>query len=134
MYQFRLEALLNHRRCQEELCQKKLAQAQRRLSDEEEKLNSKKKVKRESLEKLQSKKKKNTTVPDILLYMNYITKLSRDIEEQTMRVCKIEKLVDQRRQELVSTMKKRKILKQILKTHAQGRILIIGEYIGTKPL
>jgi hypothetical protein len=57
MYRFKLEALLNYRRHQEEACQKELAQARRRLTDKREKLEQKKKEKQESLEKLQVKKK-----------------------------------------------------------------------------
>ena len=58
MYRFKLEALLIHRRHQEDACQKELAQARRRLSDEREKLERKKREKQESLKKLQTKKKR----------------------------------------------------------------------------
>jgi len=113
MYRFKLEALLNHRRHQEEACQKELAQARRRLTDEREKLERKKREKQESLEKLQVKKKVSTTVSDIMLYMNYIQQLSKDIEDQAMLVHKTAKLVDQKRHELVSIMQKHKTLKNL---------------------
>jgi len=113
MYRFKLEALLSHRRHQEEACQKELAQARRRLTDEREKLERKKKEKQESLEKLQVKKKVSTTVSDIMLYMNYIQQLSKDIEDQAMHVHKTAKLVDQKRHELVSIMQKHKTLKNL---------------------
>ena len=113
MYRFKLEALLNYRRHQEEACQKELAQARRRLTDEREKLERKKKEKQEILEKLQVKKKVSTTVSDIMLYMNYIQQLSKDIEGQTMLVHKTAKLVDQKRHELVSIMQKHKTLKNL---------------------
>ncbi len=113
MYRFKLEALLNHRRHQEEACQKELAQVRRRLSDEREKLERKKREKQESLEKLQAKKKESTTVSDIMLYMNYIQQLSKDIEDQAMHVHKTAKLVDQKRHELVSIMQKHKTLKNL---------------------
>ena len=113
MYRFRLEALLNHRRYQEEVCQKELAQAQIELSDERVKLNQKKNLKQESLEKLQTKKKENPTVTDIMLHMNYLTKLSKDIENQALRVQKSTTLVELKRHELISIMKKRKTLKKI---------------------
>ena len=113
MYRFKLEALLSHRRHQEEACQKELAQARRRLTDEREKLERKKKEKQESLEKLQVKKKVSTTVSDIMLYMNYIQQLSKDIEDQAMLVHKTAKLVDQKRHELVSIMQKHKTLKNL---------------------
>jgi len=113
MYRFKLEALLNHRRHQEEACQKELAQAQRKLSDERDKLDRKKRENQKNLEKLQTKKKESTTVSDIMLYMNYIDQLSKDIEVQAMRVHKTVKLVDHKRQELVSIMQKQKILKKL---------------------
>jgi flagellar export protein FliJ len=113
MYRFKLEALLNHRLHQEEVCQKELAQVRRSLSDEREKLERKKREKQESLEKLQAKKKESTTVSDIMLYMNYIQQLSKDIEDQAMHVHKTAKLVDQKRHELVSIMQKHKTLKNL---------------------
>jgi flagellar export protein FliJ len=113
MYRFKLEALLTHRRYQEEAGQKELAQVRRKLSDERGKLDRKKREKQESLEKLQAKKKESTTVSDILLYMNYIQQLSKDIEDQAMHVHKSAKLVDQKRHELVSIMQKHKTLKKL---------------------
>jgi flagellar export protein FliJ len=113
MYRFKLEALLNHRRYQEEICQKELAKAQRVLSDERKKLDQKKNEKQESLEKLHTQKKDNPTISDIMLHMNFLTQLSKDIEDHTLRVQKSTKLVDQKRQELISIMKKRKTLKKI---------------------
>jgi flagellar FliJ protein len=120
MYRFKLEALLNHRRHQEEVCQKELAQVRRSLSDEREKLERKKREKQESLEKLQAKKKESTTVSDIMLYMNYIQQLSKDIEDQAMHVHKTAKLVDQKRHELISIMQKRKTLKNLKNKEQQA--------------
>ena len=113
MYRFKLEALLNHRRHQEEACQKELAQTRRRLTDEREKLERKKREKQESLEQLQAKKHESTSVSDIMLSMNYIQQLSKDIEDQAMHVHKTAKLVDQKRHELISIMQKRKTLKNL---------------------
>jgi flagellar FliJ protein len=113
MYRFKLEALLNHRRHQEDACQKELAQARRRLTDEREKLEQKKRKKQESLEQLQAKKQESTNVFDIMLSMNYIQQLSKDIEDQAMHVHKTAKLVDQKRHELISIMQKRKTLENL---------------------
>ena len=120
MYRFKLEALLTHRRHQEEACQKELALARRRLSDERGKLEQKKKEKQETLEKLHAKKKETTNVSDIMLYMNYIQLLSRYIEDQTMHVHKTAKLVDQKRHELISIMQKHKTLKKIVYKEQQA--------------
>jgi len=113
MYRFKLEALLTHRRHQEEAGQKELAKVCRKLSDEREKLNRIKREKQKSLEKLQAKKKDSTTVSNILLYMNFIQQLSKEIENQALRVHKSTKIVDHKRHELVSIMQKHKTLKKL---------------------
>ena len=113
MYQFKLEALLNHRRHQEESCQKEFAKARRSLSNEREELERKKKDKQESLEKLQAKTKESLKVSDIRLHMNYLQQLSKDIEDQALRVHQVVKLVDQKRHELISIVQKRKTLEII---------------------
>ena len=113
MYRFKLEALLTHRRHQEEVGQKELAQAQRKLSAEREILEEKKRKKLEELENLQAKKKDCTTVSDILLHMNYIQQLSREIEDQAKRAHQTSQLVDEKRHELVSIMQKHKTLKKL---------------------
>ena len=113
MYRFKLEALLTHRRHQEEAGQKELAKVRRKLSAEREKLNRIKREKQKSLEKLQAKKKDSTTVSNILLYMNFIQQLSKEIENQALRVHKSTKIVDHKRHELVSIMQKHKTLKNL---------------------
>jgi flagellar export protein FliJ len=113
MYRFKLEALLNQRRHQENACQRELAQARRKLSDEREKLERKKREKQESLKKLQTIKKENTTISDILLHINYIRQLSKDIEDQAGHAHHIAKLVDQKREALIASMQKHKILEEI---------------------
>ena len=113
MYRFKLEALLNHRRHQEEAGQKELAQAKRKLSDERHKLDRKKREKQEIIDKLQAESNKRTTASDIRLYMNYIQQLSKEIEDQIRQTHRTAKLVDQKRLELVIIMKKHKTLKKL---------------------
>jgi flagellar FliJ protein len=113
MYRFKLEALLSHRRHQEEVCQKELAQASRRLCDERELLERKKREKQENLEILQTKKQESTIVSDIMLHINYIHQLSKDIEDQAVHTHNTAKLVEQKREELISIMQKHKILEKI---------------------
>jgi flagellar export protein FliJ len=113
MYRFRLETLLNHRCNQVETCQKELAQARRRLHEEQEKLNRKKRQERRSWKDLQGKRTEKASVSAIKLHMNYLSQLSKDIENQALRVHKRVKLVDHKRHELISVMQKRDTLKKI---------------------
>lgn len=113
MYRFKLEALLNHRRHQEESCQKELAESRRKLADEQEKLGLKRREKRENVQKLQKIQIESTNVSDIILYVNYIQQLSKEIENQTRRVQEATKKVNQKRKALVLVMQKRKILEKL---------------------
>ena len=82
MYRFKLEALLNHRRHQEEVCQKELAQTERQLADEQSMLRRQKREMRENIQKLQTKQKESINVSVIILSVNYIQQLSKNIENQ----------------------------------------------------
>ena len=113
MYQFKLQALLNHRRHQEELCQQELAQFRRKLAAEQEKLRRQKQQKRENIQRLQTRQKESTGISDILLYINYIAQLSKTIETQTTCVREAAKKVKQKRNELIDIMKKRKTLEKL---------------------
>ena len=113
MYQFKLEALLNHRRHQEEICQKELARAQRTLADEQENLRRTKQLKRENISKLQTRQEGSISVSDIILYMNYIVQLSKKIEEQAICVREAAEKVNQKRNELIAIMKKRKTIEKL---------------------
>lgn len=113
MYRFKLEALLNHRRHQEEIHQKNLAEANKKLLYEQKKLRTKKKEQRRYVQKVQEKQKKGATVRDIVLYINYLAKLTIVIAEQRHRVDTAGKQVEQMRVELLATVKKRKILERL---------------------
>ncbi len=113
MYRFKLEALLNHRRHQEEVCQKKLAQTERQLADEQGKLRQRKREMRENIQKLQAKQKEKLNVSDIILSVNYIQQLSKNIEDQKKCVRQATKKVNQKRNELIIIVKKRKTLEKL---------------------
>ena len=113
MYRFKLEALLNHRRHQEEVRQKELAQAERLLCDEKDQLRRLKNEKRENIVRLQIKQKNKINVSDIILSVNFIRQLSEKIAEQKKRVHKATRTVNRKRSELISIVKKRKTLEKL---------------------
>lgn len=113
MYQFKLQALLNHRRHQEEVCQKELAEAQRDLSDAQKKLRDLKKDKRESIQKLQARQNQPHKASSILIFINYVDQLSRDIDAHAQQVHRASKQVTQKRDSLIAIMKKRKTLEKL---------------------
>ena len=113
MHRFKLEALLNHRRHLEDICQKELAASERLLADEKGKLSRWKKEKRDNIEILQVKQKQKINVSDIVLSVNYLQRLSENIEVQKQCVREATKKVNQRRQELIIIVKKRKTLEKL---------------------
>jgi flagellar FliJ protein len=113
MHRFTLEALLNHRRHQEEVCQKELAQTERLLADEKGKLRRLKNEKRDNIQKLQIKQKEKINVSDIILSVNYIQQLSEKIKKQKRCVREATETVNQKRHELITLVKKRKTLEKL---------------------
>jgi flagellar FliJ protein len=113
MYRFKLQALLSHRRHQEEVCQKELAEAQRVLTDAREKLRRLEKDKRENIEKLKARQQEPHSISNILIFINYIDQLSRDMEAQMLKVDRASKNVNQKRDNVIAIMKKRKTLEKL---------------------
>ena len=113
MYRFKLQALLNHRRHQEELCQKELAEAQRVLTDAQQKLRRIKKDRRENIQKLKARQKERHNISNILIFINYIDQLSRDMDAQRLKVGQASEDVTQKRDNLIAIMKKRQTLEKL---------------------
>jgi flagellar FliJ protein len=113
MYRFKLQALLNHRRHQEEVCQKELAEAQRDLSDAKEKLKSIKKDKRDNIQKLQARQSERHNTSKILIFINYIRQLSINIDTQLRHVRHASQNVTEKRDNLIAIMKERKTLEKL---------------------
>lgn len=113
MYQFKLQTLLNHHQHQEEVCQKDLAEAQRDLSDAREKLRRLKNDKGENIQKLQARQEGRHHKSEILIFINYISQLSSDINAQGQQVHKASENVTRKRNNLVAIMKKRKTLEKL---------------------
>ena len=113
MYKFNLESLLHHRKYTEEICQKELAESKRLLSDEKKKLKDYKKEKQKCWTQLQQKQKEGNPASEILVYIHYIERLSKDLAGQHQRVLAAKKKFGQKRLALIEAMKKRKILEKL---------------------
>ena len=113
MYQFKLQALLNHRYHQEEARQKELADAQRVFRAVQDHLRRLKKDKHDNVQNLQTRQKEPHSTANILIYINYIEQLSRDIQAQREQVRIASQDVRQKRDDLIAVMKKRKTLEKL---------------------
>ena len=126
MYRFNLESLLNHRRYQEEILQKELADLKIRLDAEKDKLWGLRQKKRETVLQLQEKQTDGRPASEIKLYLDYVEQLSKKMEAQGQKVLEAERALSKKRQDLVAAMKKRKILDRLkekgLQAYEQDRL------------
>ena len=113
MYQFKLQALLNHRLHQEEISQKELADAQRNLSAAQDHLRRLKKDKRDNVQVLHVRQKEHHNTSDILIYIKYIEQLAQEIEIQREQVSMASRDVRQKREDMIAIVKKRKTLEKL---------------------
>jgi flagellar FliJ protein len=123
MFKFDLEPVLNHRRYQEEILQKKLAESRIRLTAEQKKLRRLKEKKHEYARTFRSLQEQAGMVSDLILYIRYLDRLSKEIGHQKQKVIVAEKEFNQKRNDLIEVLKKRKMLEKLKekawKTHQQ---------------
>jgi len=113
MYNFTLQALLNHRKFIEETLQKELALFKRSLIDEKKKLKDYEKVRNSLLVKLQQKQRESITVSENLLYLDFLVRMGSDLDKQRDRVLDIEKKFDRKRADLIEAVKAKKTLEKL---------------------
>jgi flagellar FliJ protein len=113
MYQFKLEPLLNHRRYQEEVLQKELADKKKRLQSEQDQLRDLKSRKRRNLQELTSRQKQGRPASELKLYVDFIDHLTAEMEAQHEKVVEAQRRFDSSHQALIAAMKKRKALEKL---------------------
>ena len=113
MYTFRLEPVLRHRRLVEEELQRDLGLLKRELLLQEERLTGLEQARTRFSRELKKKEQTGITVADALVYNDFLSQVSTDIESQSKRVLEARKNLDRKRDELVKAMKNRKILEKL---------------------
>ena len=113
MYRFRLDPLLNHRRYQEEVLQKELADKKKRLQTEQHILRDLRDKKRQTLQQLETRQKQGRPASELKLYVDFIDHLKVELEAQLERVRKAQLQFDTTRHALMAAMKKRKALEKL---------------------
>ena len=113
MFQFKLDPLLNHRRYQEEILQKELAQLKRRLKSEQQKLRALKLKKYHCAQQLGTRQKQGRPASELKLFVDYIDHLTSTLEEQLVKVKAAQHRFNTAHQALIAAMKKRKVLEKL---------------------
>jgi flagellar FliJ protein len=113
MYRFNLEPLLNHRRYQEEILQKELADLKKRLAAEKDKLWVLRQKKRQNVQQLQEKQTDGGPASEIKLHVDFVDQLSKETEAQRQNLLEAERHFNLKRQDLIAAVKKRKTLDRL---------------------
>ena len=113
MYQFKLEPLLNHRRYQEEVLQKELADHKKRLLAEQRLLRDLKDRKRQNLQQFQIRQTEGRPASELKLYVDFIDHLTAEMEAQSEKVSEAQRRFNATHQALIAAMKKRKALEKL---------------------
>ena len=113
MFRFKFESLLNHRRHEEEVAQKLLSEALRDLRQEQARLKSVKKQRRDHIYQLKYNQTGDLALHEITLSLRYIAKLGEQVDQQQAKVQQAKQRVSMRQQALISAVKKRKIFEKL---------------------
>lgn len=112
-YQFKLEALRRYRKHQEEVRQKELANANKIRDQIAKELEIKIARRQKSERDLNAKQRSDATAAIMSLYESFLAKISTEIELQRQKVAAAEKICDQKRNNLLAAMQKKKAIERI---------------------
>jgi flagellar FliJ protein len=112
-YQFKLEAVRRLRQFEEEQGQQALADAQRILEDERSILTELTLSRTRAEEEFNHKVERGEPASQAAMYRSYLQRLSADIKAQSDKVSKAEKVCEEKRNALLTAMKKRKALDKL---------------------
>jgi flagellar FliJ protein len=117
-FKFKLESLLSHRQFVENVLEKELAAAEKRLSAERRIENYLKEKQVRFAEELKKNLQAPKPVSENRLYVTYIASLSKKIDDQRLKVQTAEFERRGKKIDLLKAVKKRKILERLKETHA----------------
>lgn len=112
-YRFKLEALRQYRSFQEESQQKEMAEARRLRDQEAAMLDELTGLRVETEKDLKAQQQGCTTGSSLVIYHNYLNKLTSDIHVQKNKLADAEKHLDKKREALLLAMQKRKTLDKL---------------------
>jgi flagellar FliJ protein len=118
-YEFKLEALRRYRQHQEETLQKKMAKAQRHLETMMDRLSELLALRERTEEDLKQCQQQSATGQQMTMYLHFLKKLTKDIEQQQLIVAQQHQTCEQAREEVLNAMKKRKILEKLKEKEIQ---------------
>lgn len=119
MYKFALEPVLNHREFLEKKLQAELGALKKVAEEEQRRMRAYKKAKNTFLEELKQKQSQSMTMSEIMLYVSFVERLSKDIEKQKEKVADVEKKLEKGVEDLIEAKKNKKTLEKIKNNKAK---------------
>jgi flagellar FliJ protein len=113
MFQFKLQPVLDYRKQIEEQLLSEFADAKRRLTCEQERLELLENKKKDLITQLESMGEGDVTVADISLCRSYLERIRDDENNQREVVLQLDGELEDKRSKLVDAIKKRKLLEII---------------------
>ncbi|MBI5643100.1 MAG: flagellar export protein FliJ [Deltaproteobacteria bacterium] len=107
---FKLEPLYDYRQRLQEICQKEFGEAQRKLDEEEAKLETLREVYRKASSDIDGLKEKGARFDEIDLYYSYATGLKKHISDQDKLIKRTRQALEVKRGELLEASKKKKVI------------------------
>lgn len=112
-FKFRLETLLKYRKILEDQARLELAEADRRLKEEQSKLKKLEDDLNRTIEALYQKQSETVTAEELSLYSSYISRLKHNITMQEIKVAEAEKYRFECLKKLEEAMRRRKLVESL---------------------
>lgn|GEM_PF-3136069 len=114
---FKFEAVLNQRQYREDTARKVFAVAARELGRAQQVLAEMENDRDQCRRDLRRKQEKGGFAMEIILYARYLGRLDVEIKDQQDRVARMAEEKEKKRQELMTTLKDRKVIEKLKARH-----------------
>ena len=113
MFHFNLQPLLNHRQLEEKILKKELAESERTLEVERQKLKNGKKRINGLIRDMETRVARGATAFELQMYARSHGRMAEKLDEQRQRIVEITRLSDEKRCHLVDAMKRKKSVERL---------------------
>lgn len=121
MKKFRLESVLEHRKTVESVMRRELAEANRKLADERERLAEEQGNQERAGKRMAEVQEKGAKGFVVQLYSAYLDRMAHRVSSQKQKVVEMESTFEEKQADLVEAMRRRKILDQLKQRHERSQ-------------
>ncbi len=129
MFTFRLEPVLKHRKHQEELIQKEIAQLQQQIDERKRALEQTTNTMRRACLEIHRLQREGVTVSEQLIYSQYMDKLKANLKRIELEMDRLDMQLEEKRLELMEAVKRRKMIEKLKE---KRNLLYLDELLKTE--